>query len=82
MNRVYACETRSLWPVSPCPVKTYNPIRKITGGDADRCENKGLAKKATQKLVKLKELKIDGLRDAVRVGDVRRDEAGTLSAGP
>ena len=63
-------------------LKTYNPIRKITGGDADRCENKGLAKKATQKLVKLKELKIDGLRDAVRVGEVRRDETGTLSAEP
>jgi hypothetical protein len=49
-------------------VRTYNPIRKIRGGNADRCENKGLAKKATQKLMKLKELKIDRFRDAVEWG--------------
>ncbi len=55
MNRVNACETRGLWPVSPCPVKTYNPSPKITGGNADRCENKGVEKKGIQKLLKPKE---------------------------
>jgi len=29
------------------------------GGNADVCENKGIAEKATQKLLKLKGLKID-----------------------
>jgi hypothetical protein len=53
---------------------------KITGGNADICENKGVAKIATQKMLKTKELQIDGLRDALRVREGRRDEAGTLSA--
>jgi hypothetical protein len=52
------------------------------GGNADGCENKGVAKIATQKLMKLRELKIDRLRDAVRVAEGRRDETGTLSAEP
>ena len=52
-------------------------IGKITGGNADRCENKGVAKIATQKLMKIRELQIDRLRDAVRVGEVRRGETGT-----
>ena len=34
--------------------------RKITGGNADRCENKGVAKKGIQNMMKIKELKIDG----------------------
>jgi len=52
------------------------------GGNADGCEDKGLAKIATQKCLKTKELKIDCSRDAVRVADGRRDETGTLSAEP
>jgi hypothetical protein len=57
-------------------------LEKITGGNADRCENKGVAKIAIQMLMKLRELKIDRWRDAVRVGEERRDETGTLSAEP
>jgi hypothetical protein len=57
-------------------------LRKITGGNADGSENKGVAKIATQKLWKIKELKIDHLRDALRVAEGRRDETGTLSAKP
>ena len=55
---------------------------KILGGNADSFENKGLEKKATQMLMKTRELKIDHFRDAVRVGEERRDETGTLSAEP
>jgi len=55
---------------------------KKLGGNADACENKGVVKIATQKNLKTKELKIDCLRDALRVGEVRRGETGTLSAGP
>jgi hypothetical protein len=36
------------------------------GGNADRCENKGFAKKATQKLLKQKGLKIDQRRISVQ----------------
>jgi len=42
--------------------------RKITGGNADVCEKKGDLKKATQKSMMRKELKIDRLRGAVRGG--------------
>ena len=56
--------------------------RKITGGNADRCENKGVVKIATQKLMKIRELKIDHFRDAVRVAEGRRGETGTRSAEP
>jgi hypothetical protein len=52
------------------------------GGNADRFENKGVAKIATQKLMKIGELKIDHCRDAARVGEGRRDGTGTLSAEP
>jgi hypothetical protein len=55
---------------------------KTLGGNADGSENKGLAKIATQKNVKTKELKIDCLGEAVRVAEVRRGETGTLSAEP
>ena len=57
-------------------------LGKITGGNADRFENKGLEKIATQKNMKAKELKIDRLLDAMRAGEVRRGETGTLSAEP
>jgi hypothetical protein len=57
-------------------------LGRITGGNADGCENKGVAKIAIQELMKIRELKIDRFRDAVRVGEVRRDEPGTLSAEP
>jgi hypothetical protein len=57
-------------------------LRKITGGNADDFENKGVGKIATQKLMRIRELKIDPFRDAVRVGEVRRDETGTRSAEP
>jgi hypothetical protein len=30
------------------------------GGNADDCENKGFAKKATQKCLEIKEMQIDG----------------------
>jgi hypothetical protein len=53
-------------------------LGKITGGNADGCENKGVAKKATQMLMKIRELKIDRFRDALRVAEERRDETGTL----
>ena len=56
--------------------------RKITGGNADVFENKRFVKIATQKNLKTKELKIDRLQDAVRVGEGRRSETGTLSAEP
>ncbi len=52
------------------------------GGNADGCENKGVAKIATQKMLNTKKLKIDCLRGALRVGEGRRDETGTLSAEP
>jgi hypothetical protein len=39
----------------------------MPGGNADGCENKGVAEKATQKTLKTKELKIDCLRGALRV---------------
>jgi hypothetical protein len=52
------------------------------GGNADGCENKGVAEKATQKMVKTKGLQIDCLPDALRVDDERREETGTLSAKP
>jgi hypothetical protein len=55
---------------------------KKPGGNADDCENKGVAKIATQKMLKTQELKIDGLRDALRIDVGRRDEWGTLSAEP
>jgi len=55
---------------------------KITGGNADGCEKKGVAKIATQKLWKIKELRIDRFRGALRVAEGRRDETGTLSAEP
>jgi hypothetical protein len=55
---------------------------KITGGNADRCENKGVAKKATQKLLKTKGQKYHRLRDALRVAEERRDKTGTRSAEP
>ena len=59
--------------------KTERPSsqRKITGGNADVCEKKGDPKIATQKMMKIRELKIDHSRDAVRVGEERRDETGT-----
>jgi hypothetical protein len=57
-------------------------LGKITGGNADRCENKGVVKIAVQMLMKLRELKIDCWRDAVRVGEERTGETGTLSAEP
>jgi hypothetical protein len=49
---------------------------KKLGGNADGCENKGVVKIATQKMLKRKGLKIDDLR-ALRVGEGRRDETGT-----
>ena len=55
---------------------------KILGGNADGCENKGVAKIATQMLMKLRELKIDQLRDALRVAKGSREETGTQSAEP
>jgi hypothetical protein len=55
---------------------------KIPGGNADRCENKGVAKKGIQKLMKIRELKIDDFGDALRVAEERRGETGTLSAEP
>jgi hypothetical protein len=55
---------------------------KKLGGSADGGQNKGVAKIATQKLLKPMELQIDHFRDAVRVGEVRRGETGTLSGGP
>jgi hypothetical protein len=48
-------------------------LRKITGGSADRYENKGVVKMAIQMLMKTRELKIDRWRD---------DETGTLSVEP
>jgi hypothetical protein len=55
---------------------------KKLGGNADGCENKGVVKIAAQKALKTKKLRIDGLRDALRVAEGRRDETGTLSAEP
>jgi hypothetical protein len=55
-------------------------LLRILGGNADASENKGVAKIATQKSLKTRELKIDCLRGALRVGTGRRDETGTLSA--
>jgi hypothetical protein len=55
---------------------------KILGGNADKCENKGVAKKGIQKLMKIRELKIDGFGGVLRVAEERRDETGTLSAEP
>jgi hypothetical protein len=48
---------------------------KKLGGNADGYENKGFAGKATQKMLKTKELKIDRLRGALRVreGKERRN---------
>jgi hypothetical protein len=53
---------------------------KITGGNADGCENKGVAKIATQKVLKTKKLRIDGLWDALRVAERMRGQTGTRSA--
>ncbi len=50
------------------------------GGDADGCENKGVVKIGIQKLMKIRKLKIDCLRGALRVAEEWRDETGTLSA--
>ena len=55
---------------------------KILGGNADVCEKKGDPKVATQKMMKIKELKIDCLRNAVRAGEEKRGETGTRSAEP
>jgi hypothetical protein len=52
-------------------------LGKILGGNADGCENKGVVKIATQKSMKIRELKIDRFGGAVRVAEVRRDETGT-----
>ena len=41
---------------------------KITGGNADVCENNGVVKIATQNVQKTKELKIDRARDDVLMG--------------
>jgi hypothetical protein len=57
-------------------------LRRITGGNADDSENKGVVKIATQKLMKIRELQIDLFRNTVRVAEERRDETGTLSAEP
>ena len=57
-------------------------MRRITGGNADDSENKGVVKIATQKLMKIRELQIDHFRGALRVAEERRDETGTLSAEP
>jgi hypothetical protein len=57
-------------------------LTKILGGNADGCENKGVAEKATQKLMKIRELKIDGFRGALRAAEEGRGETGTLSAEP
>jgi hypothetical protein len=55
---------------------------KITGGNADRCENKGVGKIAIRNLLKIKGQKYHRLRDALRVAEERRDKTGTLSAEP
>jgi hypothetical protein len=55
---------------------------EITAGNADRCENKGVAKIGIQMLMKIRELKIDCFRDALRVEEGRRGETGTRSAEP
>jgi len=52
-------------------------MQKILWGNADVFEKKGVAKKATQKMLKLKGLQIDCSRNAVRVGEGRRDQTGT-----
>jgi len=62
--------------------KGWKSQRKITGGNADRCENKGVGKTGIQKLMKIWELKIDHFRGALRVEGGRRNETGTLSAEP
>jgi hypothetical protein len=55
---------------------------RITGGNADRCENKGVAKKTIQKLLKIKGQKYHRVCDAPRVAEERRGETGTRSAEP
>ena len=55
---------------------------KTLRGNADSCEDKGLAKIATQKNMKTKAIKIDGARKTPWVGEEGRDETGTLSAEP
>jgi hypothetical protein len=52
-------EAASHWKHVACgprtwPVKTDNRSPKIPGGNSDRCENKGVAEKAIQKLMKIK----------------------------
>jgi hypothetical protein len=51
-------------------------------GNADGFENKGVAKRSTQKLMKIRELKIDRFRGAVQVAEERRGGTGALSAEP
>jgi len=55
---------------------------EILGGNADRCENKGVAEKATQKMLKGKGIKIDGAQKRGCFAGKRKEEAGTLSAEP
>jgi hypothetical protein len=53
---------------------------KILGGNADGCENKGVAKKAIQKMLITRELKIDDLPNSLRVAVGKNEETGTVSA--
>jgi hypothetical protein len=62
-----------------CKAVETEKLKKL-GGNADPCENKGVVKIAVQKLLKTKGLKIDDLRDAVRVDQWRRVEEGTQSS--
>jgi hypothetical protein len=54
-------------------VRTAKSPVKITGGNADGFEKKGVAKKAIQKLLKIKGQKYHRFRDALRVAEERRD---------
>jgi hypothetical protein len=55
---------------------------KIPGGNSDDYQNKGLAGKATQKLLKTKVIKIDGSWRRAWVAGKRKDEPGTRSVEP
>jgi hypothetical protein len=60
------------------------PVRKKLGGNADVYENKWVEEIATQKILKTKKLKIDCLRDAmrVRIDEERRLEIARGDAEP
>ena len=56
--------------------------RKITGGNADVSDNKGLGKMAIHNLMKTNEIQIDGWLNAIGVAEEVRGQGETLLAKP